>query len=194
MNHLVVVAHPREQSFTMDVARLAADELTTRGHIVNLRDLYRMNFNPVASAEDIACMKTGRIAPDVAIEMELIKAADVITFVHPIWWIGLPAIIKGYVDRVFALGFAYGYGPNGVRGSLAGKRAMIITSSGSTQEEFDSSGKMASIQIAQDFGTMQFCAMDVIEHIHLAPLGSRSTPGMVEGYKQRVRAAIQNNF
>jgi NAD(P)H dehydrogenase (quinone) len=187
MNVLVVLANPKETCFTRDVCATFCREASARGHEVVLRDLYAMKFNPIATAADITGNLKGNVAPDVAVEQEKVKRADVITFVHPIWWIDRPAILKGYVDRVFALGFAYGYGPNGTRGTLSGKRGILITSSGSTQAHFDESGKMKAVQVAQDLGTMEFCDIEMLGHLHFAPVGSRSTPAMIEGYHARVR-------
>lgn len=194
MNHLVVIAHPRDDSFNKRVASVYVEELQKCGHEVAIRDLYKMNWNPVAAASDLSCMSTGRIPDDIKREQDYIIAADVITFIHPIWWIGLPAIIKGYVDRVFLVGFAYRYGPNGTEGMLMGKRAMLFTSSGSTQDHFDQSGKMKSILVAQDLGTIEFCGMEVVEHVHFAPVGRRSTPEMIERWMQGVRDRVHRHF
>jgi NAD(P)H dehydrogenase (quinone) len=194
MNHLVVLAHPREGSFTREVCRIYVEELQARGHSVVLRDLYGMKFNPVATIEDITGNRTGKIAPDVKVEQDHLVWADVIALVHPIWWIDRPAILKGYIDRVFALGFAYGYGANGPVGTFVGKRGIILSSAGSTQQHFDESGKMQAIRVAQDLGTMQFCNIEMIEHVHFSPVGSRSTPEMVEGYKRQVREMVRRHF
>ena len=194
MNHLVVLAHPREGSFTREVCRLYVEELAARGHAVVLRDLYALKFNPVATVEDITGNRTGRVPADIKVEQDHLVWAEVVTLIHPIWWIDRPAILKGWIDRVFAIGFAYGYGPNGPVGTLRGKKAVIITSAGSTQEHFDESGKMQAIRVAQDLGTMRFCAMEMLEHLHFSPVGSRSTPAMVEGYKERVREAVRRLF
>lgn len=194
MNHLVVLAHPGESSFTRDICRIYVEAVRARGHTVVLRDLYAMKFNPVATVEDITGNRTGKVAPDVKVEQDHVTWADVIVLIHPIWWIDRPAILKGYIDRVFAIGFAYGYGPNGPVGTLKGKRAIIFTSAGSTQDHFDESGKMRAILMAQDQGTMRFCSIEMIEHVHFSPVGSRSTPGMIEGYKQRVGEVVRTHF
>ena len=194
MNILVILANPKEKCFTRDVCATFCGEARARGHEIVLRDLYAMNFNPVATAADITGNLKGNVASDVAFEQENVKRADVIAFVHPIWWIDRPAILKGYVDRVFALGFAYGYGPNGTRGTLSGKRGVLITSSGSTQEHFDESGKMKAVQVAQDLGTMEFCDIEMLGHLHFAPLGSRSTPTMIDGYHARVRDFVRTKL
>ncbi len=194
MNILVVLANPKETCFTRDVCATFCSEAHARGHEIALRDLYAMNFNPVASAADITGNLTGNVAQDVALEQGYVQKCEVIAFIHPIWWIDRPAILKGYIDRVFARGFAYGYGPNGVRGSLSGKRGVLITSSGSTQEHFDESGKMRAVEVAQDVGTMEFCDIQMLGHLHFAPLGSRSTPAMIEGYHARVRDFVRSQL
>lgn len=194
MNILVVLANPKAKCFTRDICRIYCDEAARLGHDVVLRDLYEMNFDPVATADDITGNLTGNIAPDVKLEQDHLRRADIVTFIHPIWWIDRPAILKGYVDRVFALGFAYGYAANGVQGTLRGKRGVIITSSGSPQEHFDQSGKMQAIRVAQDLGTMEFCDMEMLGHLHFAPVGRRSKPEDIEAYKQTVRDFVARNF
>lgn len=194
MNHLVILAHPREGSFTREVCRIYIEELEARGHDVVLRDLYAMKFNPVATVDDITGNRTGRVPADIKVEQDHLLWADVIAFIHPIWWIDRPAILKGYIDRVFAIGFAYGHGPDGPVGTLKGKQAIVFTSAGSTQEHFEQSGKMQAVRVAQDLGTIEFCNIGMIEHVHFSPVGSRSTPEMVEGYKQRVRDVVRARF
>jgi NAD(P)H dehydrogenase (quinone) len=195
MNHLVILAHPRQDSFTRRVAARYIETLEGNGHSVVLRDLYALGFNPVASAEDISAMRSGTIAPDVRVEMEHVRAADVLTFIAPVWWISTPAILKGWIDRVLVFGFAYGYGPDGRVGGLLGdKTGVVFTSSGSTTQEFLDSGKMAAIRVMWGIGTVEFCGMRLIEHTHFAPVGSRSTPAMIEADLARVRALAERHF
>lgn len=194
MNILVVLANPKERCFTRDACAILMEECAARGHELVLRDLYAMGFNPVCSAADITGNLRGEVAPDVAAEQAHVRWADVIAFIHPIWWIDRPAILKGWIDRVFALGFAYGYAPNGAKGSLAGKKGLIISSAGSTQEHFDESGKMAAIDVAQRLGTIEFCDMEMLGHLHFSPLGRRSTAEMVEGYKERIRGFVRERL
>jgi NAD(P)H dehydrogenase (quinone) len=194
MNIVVVFANPKPQCFTRDVCNLFCEEATRRGHTVVLRDLYAMNFNPVASAEDIVGNLKGAVAPDVRVEQELLDRADVVAFIHPIWWVDRPAILKGYVDRVFALGYAYGYAANKERGGLQGKRAVLITSAGSPDSHFHESGKMEAIRIAQDVGTMEFCGMEMLGHIHFGPVGRRSSQAMIDGYHQKIRDFVRDKL
>src|ERR1039458_3949865 len=108
MKHLIVVAHPAAHSFTMGLARAYAAELEELGHSQRTCDLYRMGFNPVLSAQELAAVSADHAAsPDVAQAQEDIRAADALTVIYPLWWLSMPAMMKGYIDRVFARGFAY---------------------------------------------------------------------------------------
>jgi NAD(P)H dehydrogenase (quinone) len=194
MNVLVVLANPKQRCFTREMCRVFVECVSARGHEVRLRDLYEMEFNPVATADDITGNLRGVVAADVAEEQENVLWADVIAFVHPIWWIDRPAMLKGYVDRVFALGFAYGYNKDRERGGFRDKKGVILSCSGSTREHFEESGKMRAIHTAQDFGTMEFCDIEMLGHLHFGPVGRRSTPEMIAGYLDEVRGFVAANF
>ena len=194
MKHLVVLAHPRDPSFTRRVAATYIEAVEGLGHTVVLRDLYAMRFNPVADADEGRTRPQREPAPDVRAEMDHLLAADVVTFVSPVWWIAPPAILKGWLDRVLRGGFAYGYGPQGPRGGLAGKRSFVFTSSGSTEREFVDSGKLDAIRIMWGVGTVEFCGMTLLEHLHFGPVGSRSTPEVIESHLARAREAVRRHF
>ena len=195
MKHLVVVAHPRLESFNMNVMRTYVDALERRGHEVTIRDLYRIGFNPVATPDDLNAMKEGMSVPeDIRVEQEHVRWADVIAFVYPVWWISLPAILKGYVDRVFLFGFSYGYTPDGVRGLLTDKKAVVFTSSGSKADHFEESGKLQAVNTTIQLGTMEFCGLDMVAHMHFAPVGRFTTPEMVEQWSADIRALVESNF
>lgn len=195
MNHLVVLAHPREDSFTRCVAATFMETVAGYGHAIVLRDLYAIAFNPVASAADLSAMRTGEVSDDVRVEMDHVRGADVISFVAPVWWISTPAILKGWIDRVFLFGFAYGYGPDKrVQGLLSGKRGLVFSSSGSTSGEFEDTGKMAALRTMWGIGTIEFCGIELLDHVHFAPVGSRSSPEMIGAYLEQVRATARRHF
>jgi NAD(P)H dehydrogenase (quinone) len=194
VNILVVLANPKERCFTRDACAVFCRELEARGHTVVLRDLYAMGWNPVASAADLVGNRVGNVAPDVAREQEFVREADVVAFVHPVWWIGLPAILKGWVDRVFALGFAYGYAANEERGVLAGKQAVLLTCSGTPLADMDRSGRTEAMRIAQDVYTMEFCGFRMLGRLSFGPVGRRSTPEQIEGYLEQIRQFVAHHF
>lgn len=84
--------------------------------------------------------------------------------VSPIWWYSLPAMLKGYIDRVFSQGFAYEYAQTGPRGLLSGKRAVIITTSGADENVANQTGMMNSINTSIVNGIFSFCGFAEARH------------------------------
>ena len=131
MKHVIVVAHPAENSFTMALTRTYAAELEKLGHSQRTLDLYRSGFDPVFGAHELAPVDADHPASaDVARAQDDIRAAAVLTVLYPLWWLTMPAMMKGYIDRVFARGFAYESRDGVVHGLLSGKKAILITLSG----------------------------------------------------------------
>ena len=152
MNVLIVFAHHEPQSFNAAMKDEAVGLLEGEGHAVQVSDLYAMNFNPVASAADFGeranpdylvyaleqrnAFNKGTLAPDIAAEIDKVKWADLIIFNFPIYWYGMPAIMKGWVDRVFVSGFCYGGRRIYDKGGLKGKSAMLAISLGGQAHMF----------------------------------------------------------
>ncbi len=108
MHHLIIFAHPNSQtSFNraiLEATLQASQQLDV--HTV-VQDLYTLNFNPILSWEEMQAVYQEIIPAEVKFEHQLIEQAKLITLVYPLWWMGFPAILKGYLDRVLSYGFAY---------------------------------------------------------------------------------------
>lgn len=186
--HLVLFAHPRAESFNRRILDVWVETATAHGDDVRVRDLYAMRFDPVLTETDLASFRgQAPIAPDVAIEREHVLWSERITVISPVWWIGWPAILKGWIDRVFAFGFAYAYGPQGVIGLLSGRQAMLVDTTGSTEAHWRTSGKAEAMRIAQDVGTFELSGIPVLEHLTLSPVGRLTPPEAFEHYLSQVR-------
>ena len=147
VKHAVIVCHPAEESFTMSVAKRYADTVSARGHEVVLRDLYRMDFDPVLRNDE----RLGEPAQDVANEWALLGKSDIFVLVYPIWFGAPPAMLVGYIDRVFGAGRERGRGGEGGEGELlAGKRLVSLTSSGSTRAWLNEKGVLNSLRTVYD--------------------------------------------
>ena len=156
MRHLVIAAHPNAKSFNHAVVETYTSALIERKHRVECRDLYAANFNPVLSARDLAAIGHGKAAKDIREEQAAIQRADVMTLVSPLWWSGFPAMLKGYLDRVFCAGFAYVIKQGDYLPGLTGKKGVIITTSGASKEELKSGGTLRALRTIYDEGLMQF--------------------------------------
>lgn len=158
MNILLVFAHPEPQSFNGAMLRTAIATLEAAGHSVQVSDLYAQAFEPVSgrpnftTVYDAAYFKQQKeevyasahqgFAPDVATELRKLAWCDIMIWQFPLWWFSVPAVLKGWVDRVFAMGQAYGAGRFYDTGVFRGKRALLslTTGSGSPAEAYQPGG------------------------------------------------------
>ena len=149
MNVLIVYAHPEPRSFNGSLKDVAVRTLQALGHEVVVSDLYAMAFQPVVGPADFLgeranaqtlsipreqtrAYETGTLAPDIVAEQDKLRRANLVIFHFPLWWFGMPAILKGWADRVLARGFAYVAGRKYDTGLLAGRLAMISTTTGTS--------------------------------------------------------------
>ena len=183
MRVFIVHAHPEPKSFNGAMTRAATDALTAAGHEVEISDLYAMGFNPVSDrrnfttvhnpetyrqqAEEAHAAAHDGFAPDIQTEMDKLFRCDVLILQFPLWWFGLPAILKGWVDRVFASGGRiYGGGKWYDRGVFAGKRAMCAVTIGGPPPMYSEkglNGPIESILFPIHHGMLYFTGFSVIE-------------------------------
>lgn len=166
LNHLIVYCNPNPKSLS-EAYREAIVELTElSGNNANVRDLYEVGFHPVLEMRDFDSQKRGQIPEDVKVEQDYVEWADLITFIYPIWWAGMPALLKGYIDRVFTKGFAYRMTDEegNFEGLLTGKKVVILNNMGFTYEYYEKIGMLNSLRQTADQGIFAFCGMNVVEH------------------------------
>jgi NAD(P)H dehydrogenase (quinone) len=164
MNYLVIYAHPNPKSFNAAIKEQLVALLKSRGREVVVRDLYELGFNPVLSGNDFTQFLQGQTPPDIAQEQELVRKAEVLIFVYPVWWVSMPAILKGYIDRVLSRGFAYNIDSHGVKGLLTGKKVMIFNTTGGPRIAYFFMNSLAGMKISIDAGIFKFCGMKVLIH------------------------------
>jgi NAD(P)H dehydrogenase (quinone) len=145
--HAIIVCHPNRKSFTMSAAEHYATAVRAHGHESLVRDLYRMRFDPVLKEEE----REGAPAADVAKEWAILGKVDVYVLVYPIWFGTPPALLKGYIDRVFGAGRTRGMdGEGGPRELLGGKRLVSLTFSGKLRAWLDEKGVLNSLRTVYD--------------------------------------------
>lgn len=163
MNVFIVHAHPEEKSFSTTLKNCAAEYFNEQGNEVVVSDLYAIKFNPVGGANDFVDIKNKEFfkyqleqvnafnnnlfTEEVRQEMEKFLKADLVIFNFPLWWFSVPAILKGWVDRVFAMGFAYGAG-KGVydSGAFKNKKAFCCLTTGGPEVAYGPTGKNGNLE------------------------------------------------
>ena len=182
MNVLIVYAHPEPKSFNGAMKDAATETLRGAGHDVVVSDLYALKFQPVAGPGDMTgdrenpeffslpkeqtkAYQEGVTAPDIAAEMEKLKRADLVIFQFPIWWFGMPGILKGWADRVFARGFAYMSGRKYDTGMFRGKTAMVAATTGTSADTYAPDGidgDILAVLWPIHNGLFRYCGFDVL--------------------------------
>ncbi len=190
-NILLIYGHPKTpNSFNFSLKEKLVFALKERGHNVLVRDLYEVSFNPLLSSDDLSKFHNNEIPDDIRREHEFIKNADIIIFIYPIWWAGSPAIIKGYIDRVFSYGFAYMYKGNKVVGLLTDKRAVIINSNGSPYDFYEKAGYYNAIKKVTDEGIFAFCGFKRIKHIFFGGIMNKTPEEKTTDIKKAIDETI----
>lgn len=189
MNVLVVFAHPEARSLNTALRDVAIEELRVQGHQVQVSDLYAMGWKAQVDRADFQALDDemrlkvaaasgeafagGALTEDVKVEQEKLLWADALILQFPLWWYSMPAILKGWVDRVYAYGFAYGVGEHSDKhwgdrfgeGKLAGKRAMLIVTTGGWEEHYSPrgiNGPIGELLFPINHGILYYPGFDVL--------------------------------
>lgn len=194
MKHLVIVAHPRDDSLTMSLAHAYVEELAAQGHQHTLHDLYRLEFDPVLTKMEIAQAQTRSGPPEVLQAQQDIESADALTVIYPLWWLSMPAILKGYIDRVFAPGFAIESRQGQVHGLLTGKKCVLVTLSGTPLPLLAGSGQWNAVKMLQDTHVFRAVGFDLLEHLHFDHIEPGLPATSVQEHVARVRRCAREHF
>jgi NAD(P)H dehydrogenase (quinone) len=181
MNVLLVYAHPEPRSFNGAMRNTAVETLEQAGHRVTVSDLYGSGFRADGGPwdftdlqdpsffryqrEQVWASEKGGFAPEVAREVERLRAAELIILQFPLWWFSLPAILKGWVERVFVMGFAYRIGHVYEEGPLRGKQGMLALTTGSPNATYGQGGRnpgMDRLLFPIHYGILHYVGMDVL--------------------------------
>lgn len=189
MNVLIVYAHPESRSLNGALLNFSVERLRHAGHQVMVSDLYAMNWKAAVDGADFlnrnpneplkvelaskSAYEAGAQSDDVTEEQRKLKWADALILQFPLWWFSMPAIMKGWVDRVYAYGLAYGVGEHSDRrwgdrygeGSFVGKRAMLVVTAGGWQEHYSErgvNGRIDDLLFPINHGVLYYPGFDVL--------------------------------
>jgi NAD(P)H dehydrogenase (quinone) len=213
MRVLIVHAHPEPQSFSSSMSRTAVRVLEEQGHEVAVSDLYAMGFNPVASAGDFGQRadpdylvyaleqrqghQSGTLAPDIAAEIEKVVACDLLILNFPIFWFSTPAILKGWIDRVFVSGQFYGGKRFYDQGGMRGRKAWVTATLGGREHMFGPNaihGELTDMLRPLLRGTLAYTGFEVLEPFfgyHIPYLKPEARDAIMAAFAQEVAGLAQ---
>jgi len=177
MNIYLVLAHPNKGSFNHAIAETAAATVKHLGHNLWYHDLYDENFDPIFTASEIASEIS--LNPDIDAHCKKLCEADGIIIIHPNWWSQAPAILKGWVDRVFRAGRAYKFVEDGKGGGypiglLKAKSALVINTA-NTPQEIEVSAYGDPLQIFWQKVVFGLCGVKDFHRLIFSPVITSST-------------------
>jgi len=208
MEVLLVYAHPEPTSFTGALKDVAVRVLRDAGHRVEISDLYAEGFNPVAGRHDFTTVAepgrfhyqteqerahaAGGFADDLQREQRRFLAADLMIVLYPIWWGGMPAILKGWFDRVLAYGFAYADGRRFETGYFHGKRGILCLVAGGTRARFTTTGAYGDI--SQVLWPVQRCMIEYLGIEALEPFVAYGAPRVDQAEREAYLRAWEDRL
>ena len=190
--HIVVLAHPDPESFNASVAQTYVETVTAHGHRAQVRDLYRLGFDPVLKNHERPDHRGFALSDDVLAERAAIEGAAVYTLVYPIWFGLPPAILVGYIDRVFGASVT----PAEIKGRaaegvLSGKRLMSIVSSGTPDIWLDEQGQVEGLRSVLGRYLQNSFHMRAAEHLQLGHIVEDMPKRFVEESLLEVKERVQ---
>ncbi|MFF2190843.1 NAD(P)H-dependent oxidoreductase [Streptomyces sp. NPDC058155] len=215
MKTLIVYAHPEPKSLNGSLKDLAVSTLEGAGHEVRVSDLYAMNFKAVVDAADYGhsasdplkvapdsgrAFDAGTLTEDVRAEQAKLLWADTVIFQFPLWWYTMPAILTGWVDRVFTARFAHGVGEFSAtragdrfgEGILAGKKALVSVTTGGPESHYSArgiNGPIEDVLFPIQHGILYFPGMDALPPFVLYGadrVNDNTFPDVAKAWQQRL--------
>lgn len=214
----ILYAHPEQSSVTRQLVEVTAQTVEEQGHEVIRSDLYAMGWKAVFDEGDFPARAneerlsfimesgnayaTGKQTEDVVAEQAKLLNADAVIMQFPLWWFGAPAILKGWIDRVYAFGFAYGYknGTNEFRygdGILKGKRALVSVTTGGSIKDYGPrgiNGPIEQLLFPLTHGALFYPGMEVLPTHVVYGAAHFKTAKEVETVKEEWRRRVQQLF
>jgi NAD(P)H dehydrogenase (quinone) len=188
MRHLLVFGHPQRRSYTgWALEELAARLRERRGQRVTIRDLSEEPLEPHLTAAEYAGTRSGRYASEVRREFERLRDHETLTLIFPLWWMGFPARLKGWLDRVLAYGLAYELDGETPIPKLSPRRAATLATLGTPLAEYDRDGSRAALEHAWGEHVFRFCGLEPAGHAWLDD-AVRADDALREEHTRRIAA------
>ncbi len=206
---LIVISHPEPTSFSHALANTAKQTFEAQGDEVKVSDLFAMKFDPVNDRRNFTTVKNAEryhqaqeetyavenkgFNSDLQAEMDKLSWCDLLIFQCPIHWFSIPAMLKGWVDKVFAFNFAYGFGRWYDKGIFEGKKALICITTGAPEFMYKNDGIQGDIHevlFPINHGVFFFCGMTALRsHIVYSPshVNQEQRQEMLTKYEQFIK-------
>ena len=184
MHALIVTAHPDPESLSHAIAARVGEgvSLSGPGNSFEIADLAAEGFDPRFTTADLAVHRTHAPPPaDVVAEQARIDRADALVLVYPVYWWSMPGLLKGWIDRVFANGWAYDEGPDTkLVKKLHHLRVHLVAIAGADMRTYARHGYFGAMKTQIDHGIFDYCGARVVTSELLVDSQSRDPAPLLD--------------
>lgn len=189
MHALIVISHPHPESLTHSTARKIAEGISASGteHSFEIADLNAEGFDPRFNAADLAAhLRQGPPPADVSREQSRVDRADALVLVYPVYWWSMPGLLKGWIDRVFANGWAYDDSAydegadTGLVKKLGRLKVHLVAIGGASLGTYTRHGYLGAMRTQIDHGIFDYCGAQVAASELLIPSATEPAERQLE--------------
>ena len=157
MKVLIVYTHPVKASFNRAILEAVKESLLEAGHEIRVADLYAEKFQPAMTEEDFAQFDDRPMPAEIQKEQKRVEWSDAIIFIFPFWWWSLPAMLKGWIDRVMSYGWAWVDPSDPDSGYLKSRKVLILTTAGASAGQLAKRGYDTAFHTQLNVGICEYC-------------------------------------
>ena len=194
MKHAIIVVNPSPKSFIHAMAAAYRESALAHGHTVIFRDLYAMHFDPVLKLSEIPSQPDFAPGKDIIAEREILADVQSFAFFYPIWINLPPAILKGYLERVFSLGFAFSTNGDTYLPLLKERKFLSFTSSGAPTEWLVQTGRSSALRTLFDHHFSAVFGLEIADQIHFGGVAPGIGAERVISNMETVRTTFAKHF
>ena len=160
MHVLVVVCHPKQDSFTHAIAGRVVEGAQSKGHTAKVVDLYDIGFQPIFTPRDFEQFDGVPMTADVLEQQRFVEESDAVFLVFPIWWYQMPAMLKGWLDRVWSAGWCYKSERNPEGSLLSHRPCTVLALAGASLSQLNRWGYDKQILHLWRYGIFGYCGFE----------------------------------
>ena len=188
MNVLVVLAHPVRESFNRALLGAVQAGLADAGHTIRTADLYEEGFQPAMIEADFAQFRGEPLSPAIQAEQARVEWSDALVFIFPLWWWSMPAMLKGWIDRVMSYGFAWDDPSDPDSGGLRHRKILVIVTAGASEQALAKRGYDTALHTQLNIGTWDYCGFKDVTTQIFTELSHETPAAVREDYLKKARA------
>ena len=194
MKILVVYCHPKRDSFNFALKETVVRKLESSGHEVRVADLYAEGFQPAMTVEDFAQFDREPMPDEILSEQQRVEWSDGIIFIFPLWWWSLPAMLKGWIDRVMCYGWAWEDPMDPHSGPLTERKILVLMTAGASRAQLAKRNYDKAFHTQVEVGIWDYCGFRDYRLRVFDRINGDETPEQMKRYLREAEQLCAENF